>query len=410
LVIKSVEKDWGPKPFRTIDAWLTEKGFLEMVKDRWLSYSGQGCSFTKAKDKLKRLKGDLKEWNRDVFGNIETTKKRILQETEVLDSQDCNEGLLVTERIKRVELVSCLKETDKKLESLFRQKARISWLKNGDSCTKFFHSTLRWRRRRNEVKGVEVGGIWSEEPSTVRYEAKKLFDNRFKARKDLGIRLDAIEFKSLSVSDNLGLLEGFTEKEIRGAVWQCEGSESPGPDGFNFNFIKKRWEFVKVEVMAVMKQFHETGYIPKGCNASFIALVPKVRNPVNLEQYRPISLVGAIYKIISKVLAGRIKKVLPLVIDECQSAFLKNKGILDSVLMANEVLEDIKRGGRSGLCLKVDFEKAYDSVRWEFLYDMLQKIGFHSKWISWIRGCLESASISVLVNGSPTEEFKPKRG
>ena len=410
LIIKSVEKDWGPKPFRTIDAWLSEKGFLEMVKVRWLSYPGQGCSFMKVKDKLKCLKGDLKEWNRDVFGNIETTKKRILQEIEILDNQYCNKGLVVTERIKKAELVSCLKETDKKLESLFRQKARISWLKNGDSCTKFFHSTLRWRRRRNEVKGVEVGGIWSEEPSTVRYEAKKMFDNRFKARKDLGVRLDAVEFKSLSESDNLGLLEGFTEKKIRDAVWQCEGSKSPGPDGFNFTFIKKSWEFVKEEVMAVMKQFHETGYIPKGCNASFIALVPKVKNPVNLEQYRPISLVGAIYKIISKVLAERIKKVLPLVIDECQSAFLKNRGILDSVLMANEVIEDIRRGGRSGLCLKVDFEKAYDSVRWEFLYDMLQKMGFHSKWISWIRGCLESASISVLVNGSPTEEFKPKRG
>jgi len=410
LIIKSVEKDWGPKPFRTIDAWLSEKGFLEMVKVRWLSYPGQGCSFMKVKDKLKCLKVDLKEWNRDVFGNIETTKKRILQEIEILDNQYCNKGLVVTERIKKAELVSCLKETDKKLESLFRQKARISWLKNGDSCTKFFHSTLRWRRRRNEVKGVEVGGIWSEEPSTVRYEAKKMFDNRFKARKDLGVRLDAVEFKSLSESDNLGLLEGFTEKKIRDAVWQCEGSKSPGPDGFNFTFIKKSWEFVKEEVMAVMKQFHETGYIPKGCNASFIALVPKVKNPVNLEQYRPISLVGAIYKIISKVLAERIKKVLPLVIDECQSAFLKNRGILDSVLMANEVIEDIRRGGRSGLCLKVDFEKAYDSVRWEFLYDMLQKMGFHSKWISWIRGCLESASISVLVNGSPTEEFKPKRG
>ncbi|XP_068492028.1 uncharacterized protein [Phaseolus vulgaris] len=75
LVIKSVEKDWGHKPFRTIDAWLTEKGFMEMVKDIWSSYPGQGCSFMKVKDKLKRLKGDLKEWNRDIFGNIVTTKR-----------------------------------------------------------------------------------------------------------------------------------------------------------------------------------------------------------------------------------------------------------------------------------------------------------------------------------------------
>jgi len=120
--------------------------------------------------------------------------------------------------------------------------------------------------------------------------------------------------------------------------------------------------------------------------------------------------VGAIYKVISKVLAGRIKEVLNSVIDECQSAFLTGRGMLDSVLMANEVVEDLRRSGRRGLCLKVDFEKAYDSVRWEYLYDMLHKMGFHNKWVMWIRGCLESATVSVLVNGSPTEEFKPTRG
>jgi len=116
------------------------------------------------------------------------------------------------------------------------------------------------------------------------------------------------------------------------------------------------------------------------------------------------------YKILSKVLAGRIKKVLTCVIDDCQSAFLKNRGILDSVLMANEVVEDLRRGGKSGLCLKVDFEKAYNSVRWEFLYDFLKRMGFDSRWIMWIQGCLESATVFVLVNSSPAEEFKPSRG
>ena len=159
-----------------------------------------------------------------------------------------------------------------------------------------------------------------------------------------------------------------------------------------------------------MALFHRTGTIPKGCNASFICLIPKVRDPSKLEQYRPISLVGALYKIISKVLASRLKKVLPAIVDESQSAFLKNRGILDSVLMANEVVEELRKKGRSGLCLKVDFEKAYDSVRWEFLYDMLHRMGFHNLWITWIRGCMEFASISVLVNGSPSKEFKPSRG
>jgi len=296
------------------------------------------------------------------------------------------------------------------MESLLSQKARTNWLKNGDSCTRFYHSSLRWRRLRNEVKGVEVGGQWCEEPCTVRSEAKKLFEARFSATKDFGVRLYEVEFKSITWKDNMSLLKEFFVEEVRDVVWHCEVSKSPGPDGFNFNFIKKSWDFIKEEVMAIMNLFHDTGVLPKGCNASFIALVPKVRDPVKLEQYRPISLVGAIYKIISKVLAGKIRKVISSIVDDSQSAFVKDKGILDSVLMANEVVEDIRRSGGSGLCLKVDFEKAYDLVRWEFLYDMLQRLGFQSKWISWIRGCMESSTVSVLVNGSPTEEFKPPRG
>ena len=208
------------------------------------------------------------------------------------------------------------------MESLLCQKARASWFKNGDSCTKFFHSSLRWRHLRNEVKEVELGNQWCEEPCSVRAEAKKLFENRFKETKDLGVRLDLVEFKSLSQEDNLSLLALFSKEEVKDAVWQCEGSKSPGPEGFKFNFIKKSWEFLKNDLMAAMALFHETGAIPKGCNASFIALVPKVRDPIRLEQYRPISLVGVLYKIISKVLAGRIKNILPSVIDESQSAFL----------------------------------------------------------------------------------------
>ena len=410
LVVKAVEKDWGPKPFRSIDAWFMEKGFREMVKNYWSSYSVQGSAFIKFKEKLKALKGDLKVWNRDVFGNLHTSKKRILQDLEALDCLDCSNDLGEYDRLKRVELVGRLKETERKLDSLTCQKARAKWLKDGDLCTRFFHSSLRWRRLRNEVKGVEVGGIWCEEPGTVRQEAKNLFQNRFSATKDFGVRLDMVEFMALSSEDNVYLTAAFGEKELREAVWLCDGTKSPGPDGFNLNFIKESWDILKDDIVAAAANFYDNGFIPKGCNASFVALIPKVKDPVTLEQYRPISLVGALYKILAKVLAGRIKNVLSSVIDECQSAFLKNRGILDSVLLANEVVEDLRREGKSGLCLKVDFEKAYDSVRWEFLYDMLNRMGFDSRWVMWIKGCLESATVSVLVNGSPTEEFKPTRG
>lgn len=133
---------------------------------------------------------------------------------------------------------------------------------------------------------------------------------------------------------------------------------------------------IKHDVLAAIRFFQEMGYISKGCNASFIVLVPKVRDPIELDQYRQISLVGSLYKIILKVLSCRIKNVLPVAIDDSQSTFQKDKGMLDSILVANEVLKELRRNGRRGMCLKVDYEKAYDSISWVFLYDMIQRFGF----------------------------------
>ena len=143
------------------------------------------------------------------------------------------------------------------------------------------------------------------------------------------------------------------------------------------------------------------GTLPKGCNASFIALIPKVSDPQNLNEYMPISLIGSIYKIVSRVLAWRLKEVLSTLIDERQTTFIEGRHLLHNTLIANEVIHEAKSGNRSCLIFKADFEKAYDSVSWDFLLYMLRRMGFCEKWISWIEGCLKSASISILINDSP---------
>ena len=162
--------------------------------------------------------------------------------------------------------------------------------------------------------------------------------------------------------------------------------------------------------MVAVKDFESFGKWPRGSNASFLCLIPKCENPLRLREFRPISLVGCLYKIISKALSQRLKKVIGKVIDVRKSAFLQGRGLLDGVLVANEVLDEIKRRKKSCVFFKADFEKAYASVRWEFIYYMLERLGFCGKWIRWIKGCLESASVSVLVNGSSSKEFFPKKG
>ncbi|XP_071727214.1 uncharacterized protein [Rutidosis leptorrhynchoides] len=131
---------------------------------------------------------------------------------------------------------------------------------------------------------------------------------------------------------------------------------------------------------------------------------------MNLNDFRPISLISSYYKILTKVLSNRIRKVILGLIDEVQSAFVKGRFILDGALIANEATDYLKKNKRKSLIFKVDFEKAFDSLSWEFLLEIMERMGFGCKWRKWILACLKSASVSVLVNGSPTHEFNLERG
>lgn len=165
-----------------------------------------------------------------------------------------------------------------------------------------------------------------------------------------------------------------------------------------------------MDVCRMVREFHSNGVIPKGGNAFFVVLIPKRENPQHLNHFRPISLIGCCYKILAKLLANRLRAALPGLTDECQSAFLGGQNILDSVLVANEVVDEARKKKKTSFIFKVDFEKAYDSVRWSYLYSLMGIMGFPDRWIRWIKACLETASVSVLVNGSPTDEFKMRRG
>jgi len=202
----------------------------------------------------------------------------------------------------------------------------------------------------------------------------------------------------------------FREEEIREVVWGCGGEKSPGLDGINFKFIKAFWHLVKLDVLRFMDEFYVNGIFPRGGNASFIVLIPKVPNLQSLDEYRPISLIGCMYKIVAKLLANRMKKVMPFIIDESQSAFIEGRHLIQSAVIANEVVDEAKRSQKPCLVFKVDYEKAYDSVSWDFLIYMLRRMGFCAKWIQWIEGCLKSATVSILINGSPSTEVSPQRG
>ena len=131
----------------------------------------------------------------------------------------------------------------------------------------------------------------------------------------------------------------FTEAEVWALIKECDRNKTPGSDGFNMLCVQKGWKVIKNDIMKFMKEFHDNSRLGYGMNCSLVTLIPKNDNPSSIGDYRPVSLINSVYKILSKVLASRFKQVLPAVIDKAQSVFLSGTNIIDGVLIANEVVD-----------------------------------------------------------------------
>jgi hypothetical protein len=206
------------------------------------------------------------------------------------------------------------------------------------------------------------------------------------------------------------LTDCFSLEEITEVVKECDGSKSPRPDGFNFTFFKEFWDLLEGDVRIMFDQFHGNSCLPKSMCSYFLTLIPKLSSPQALGDVRPISLIGCLYKLIAKVLAARLAKVIGDIIPNTQSAFIKGRQLVDGVLVASEVIDYAKKSGKECVILKVDFEKAYDSVDCGFLDYMLGRFVFGEKWRAWMKACIWSENMSILVNGCPTEEISIQRG
>ena len=199
-------------------------------------------------------------------------------------------------------------------------------------------------------------------------------------------------------------------EEIEKAVWACGVDKAPGFDGFNFKFIREMWDEIKGEIFETVTNFFTIGGSLRHLNITWVTLIPKVDSPIAIEDFRSISMVGSIYKIIAKILSSRLKEVIASLIDESQSAFVRNRQILDGALIANESIRWLKKNKIPGTLVKLDFKSAYDSVKWGFLKQVMKKLGFGRKWISWIMECVSSASMSIQLNDSPLRPFKMEKG
>ncbi|GKV17381.1 hypothetical protein SLEP1_g27896 [Rubroshorea leprosula] len=372
--------DWGPKPFRFFDAWLEVLEFKKMVSEVWRSKMVCGWNGFRLKEKLKETKKVLKAWSRNMVLEIDKSIQRSIDFIASIDKRGEVMPLSTEDiELRRINFLE-LWNNQRIKESIWRQKARKTWLE-----------------RLEEVKEIKEG-------------VAKHFESLFQEEEWNRPVLDGIEFKKISTEEGSMLEAPFKEEEVKQAVWSCDSSKAPGPDGFNFKFIKEMWEVIKGDIMGFVDDFQKHGKLVRGVNSSFIVLIPKVDNPQKIEEFRPISLVGVMYKIIAKLLAHRLSSILNGVIGENQMAFIGGRQLADSVVIANETIDEAQKRKQARFVIKLDFEKAYDKVCWAFLDYMMLRLGFGQKWRGSMSECLKTAEVSVLLNGSATRQFRMQRG
>ena len=328
--------------FRFFNFWAAHPEFESIVVGIW-NTPMDGSRLYQVCTKLKLLKEWLKTFNGAHFKNLPNqstlARQRLLDIQRQLSSSPNDDSLRSLER----EALLVYTNACKAEESFHAQKSRIKWLKEGDSNSSFFHNSVKSRFNRNKLVSLTLDdGSTVSDPMLIKVEATAFFHtilNGSAAQPYPGKSfLSQYISKQLSRTHSDSLIEVISSEEVKSALFNIHPNKAPGPNGFNAFFFQRVWHIVGDDLTSAIQAFFVSGYLLKEVNHASLSLVPKVSNPSKLNDYRPISYCKTIYKCISKIIANRLKRVLPSLIDEAQSAFLQGRCISDNIFMAQELL------------------------------------------------------------------------
>ncbi|KAK2647852.1 hypothetical protein Ddye_015341 [Dipteronia dyeriana] len=380
---------------------LKEADYHSTVVEAWNKYKGSNHLANLA-SKLRGCASSLRGWSKYRFGNIRRQiegKNREIERLYSLSGRPC--------------IMSSIRVLEKSVEGLidcdelyWRQRSRLDWLQSGDRNSRLVHARATARRKKNFISSLidrngRVQDSYKGLASTVRDFYYALFLSSRSSTQDILEASKAIRGRlSTNMSDMLSL--SFTAEDVKATIFDLNPTKAPGPDGFHAIFFQKAWGVVGDDVTRTCLGILNGSSPVREFNDTNVVLILKVKNLVELKDFRSISLCSVVYKIITKAMATRLKSILPEIISPYQSAFVPGRQIFDNVLVAFEIQHSINRKKsvkRGQMALKLDMSKAYDRVEWEFLFAVMEKMNFPSNWINLTMDCITTSSLSFLLNG-----------
>ncbi|WVZ92280.1 hypothetical protein U9M48_038358 [Paspalum notatum var. saurae] len=390
--------------------WVQLNGFLEVVQQSWSKPIVSRDPVRALHIKLARLGKALKAWNNRRVCEMKNAALVAQEVISFLDQAQENRQLTETELALRRMAKQRILGLAALRKIKIRQRARLIGIRVGDANTKLFHLRANGRRRKNFIPSLRVG----DRHYTAHQDKAQILHSHFSML--LGSvqpRQETLNwgYLQLQAHDLQHLDDPLTEQEVHRALLDTPQEKAPGPDGFIGMFYKKCWHIIKADLMKALKDvFSLRSRHWNLLNSANISLIPKHDEPQQPQDYRPISLTHSVAKLLSKVLANRLAPHLDTLISKSQSAFIKGRNIHDNFQYVRGAIKHFHSSKTPMLFIKLDIAKAFDSVRWEYLLELMQQLGFGQKWRDLISYLWASTTSRILLNGALGHPIQHRRG
>lgn len=358
--------------------WMDHPNCRKIISEVW-GRVFVDCPMSIMSQKPKVLKQELGTWNKNSFGDVHANVKQVMEEVvriqAAIENREISDELLFEQQNAQSTLQQALHFD----ESFWKEKARVKWHSFGDRNTAYFHRVAKIRQASKRMTLLKDGDLILDSDADIEQHALNFFTTLYASDNNCitnGLISEMIP-SLVSVQDNVMLTNLPSIDEIKGAVFPMCGSSAPGPDGFGGFFYQRYWGIVGSDLCNLVIQIFTKSWIMPNMNSNLVVLLPKHSGVDRIQQFQPIALANFEFKVITKIMADRLASVAAKIISKQQRGFIKRMSIVDCICTASEVINMLDHKSYGGnVALKFDIKKAFDTMNWYFLLQVLSSFGF----------------------------------